>query len=425
VATKKIIFIVILVALLVPLSEQGLKLIDSRPLQGAIINSPDISFKAEDWFSGNYQKTKEQYLNENFGFRNTLLRFSNQVDFLLFKKAHAKGVVVGKENYIYELDYIKAYTGKDFVGEDSIRRTVSKIKLVQDSLKGRNIDLLVVFAPGKASFFPEFIPDHYLKGKKDSTNYQSYVQELTRQRVNFIDFNGWFMKEKSKATYPLYPQYGVHWSEYGSVLAFDSLLKFIEILKNKDIPDIIVNKFSVTDSISYNDYDAVAGMNLLTHLSTYRMAYPEVLFPDSGKNRIPSLTIADSYNWSFFGTGYATRIFSSVHFWFGYNQLYSDNSLVPIDKAQINLKNEIETNSIIIVMATEANYSRLGWGFFQDAYKLYSHVEANNQIDAIIESIKRSPAWLEAVKEKALRQRIPLDSMIYLDAKYVYELGKK
>jgi hypothetical protein len=424
-ASKKLTFIIILIVLITPLIEQAFNFIGTKPLNGAVVNSSDISFSLKNWFAGDYQKTKEQYLNEHFGFRNIFLRLSNQIDFSLFKKVHAKGVIVGGKNYLYELDYIRAFTGKDFLGTDSIIKNVSKIKLIQDSLKKRNIDLLIVFAPGKASFFPEFIPEKYLKDRKDSTNYQTYVDEFARQQVNFLDFNGLFMEQKSKSTYPLYPQYGIHWSDYGSIVAFDSLLKFIEVLKKKDIPDLLVDKINIADTISYNDYDAAAGMNLLMHLSTYKMAYPQVSFRDSGKTRVPSLTIADSYNWSFFGTGYATRIFSSSHFWFGYNQLYSDTSLIPMDKSKINLKNELETNSIIIVMATEANYSRLGWGFFEDAYKLYSHEEANNRIDAIMESIKRSPAWLETVKEKALHKGISLDSMIYLDAKYVYEQEKK
>ncbi len=33
--------------------------------------------------------------------------------------------------------------------------------------------------------------------------------------INHIDFNSYFVQNKGKSKYPLYPQYGIHWSYCG------------------------------------------------------------------------------------------------------------------------------------------------------------------------------------------------------------------
>ena len=38
-----------------------------------------------------------------------------------------------------------------------------------------------------------------------------------------------------------------------------------------------------------------------------------------------------------------------------------------------------------------------------------------------VEIIKKTPSWLKAVETKAKQKNIPLDSMLYLDAKWVIE----
>ena len=84
-------------------------------------NSPkDPSINKTEWFSGAFQEKQEAYLNTSFGFRNTCVRLNNQLFFWLFNKANANGVIIGKSNYLYEANYINAFTGKDFLGENKM-----------------------------------------------------------------------------------------------------------------------------------------------------------------------------------------------------------------------------------------------------------------------------------------------------------------
>ena len=105
------------------------------------------------------------------------------------------------------------------------------MKFISDTLQKLNKQLLFVFAPGKASFYPEYIPDKYLT-QKGITNYQIFLEGIKQRGINHIDFKKWFSDNKYKSKYPLYPQHGVHWSTYGTALVTDSLIKKIEELRH-------------------------------------------------------------------------------------------------------------------------------------------------------------------------------------------------
>ena len=99
-----------------------------EPLKGAIEYGKDTTFSIKSWLSEDYQHVKEKYINENFAFRSTFVRLHNQLQFSLFKVAFANGVIVGKDNYLYERNYIRAATGSDFIGKDSIHKKVEYMK---------------------------------------------------------------------------------------------------------------------------------------------------------------------------------------------------------------------------------------------------------------------------------------------------------
>ena len=96
------------------------------------------------WFSGTYQIGQEDYMNAFFGLRSLYVRLHNQLKFSVFKLPTANGVIIGKENYFYEENYIKAYTGNDFLGDDSITQIVNRIKFISDTLTKLNKQLIIV-----------------------------------------------------------------------------------------------------------------------------------------------------------------------------------------------------------------------------------------------------------------------------------------
>lgn len=273
---------ILLVLLVVPALQYFVEPIELEPLKGAITDPVKSDFTLKKWFSGAYQEQEEKYLNESFGFRALFVRINNQLTFNIFKKAKAKGVIIGKNGYLFEEHYIESYYGEDFIGVDSIRHRMERLKYIQNRLAKMNKTLLMVFAPGKASFYPEFIPDE-LKRVKKITNYEQHLRMAKKMGINYIDFNRYFMDHKRSSPYPLYPKHGIHWSYYGSCLAADSIVKYLERIRKIDMPNITWNKVEM-DNPRENDYDIGDGLNLLFTLKGEKLAYPVLQF-EHGKDK--------------------------------------------------------------------------------------------------------------------------------------------
>ena len=371
--TRKIILLIFLVLLTLPAIQYSLTLIKLDPLKGAITPPVKADFTLNDWFSGSFQEQEETYLNESFGFRSLFVRINNQLSFNLFKKAKAKGVIIGKKGYLFEEHYIDAYYGADFIGVDSIKHRMDRLKYIQERLAKLNKTLLIVFAPSKASYYPEYIPDSF-KTTKKITNYQQHLKEIKTLGINYIDFNQYFIDHKYTAKYPLYPKYGIHWSYYGSCLAADSIVKYIERVRKIDMPKISW-KYVKMDEAKESDYDIGDGMNLLFKLRSEKLAYPVLKFEyGKGKTKPSLLVISDSFYWGMYSFG-ITRLFSKNHFWYYNKDVYPDCTKKPLKASQLNLRDQIMQHDVIMIISTETTLKTMGWGFIENAYNTLKEME--------------------------------------------------
>ena len=262
----------------------------------------------------------------------------------------------------------------NFVGKDSIQNELRRVKWVQNYLKNeKNIDLILVFEPGKASFFPEHIPERYHSENKTISNYLNYTQECKTLKINCLDLNAWFMSMKSTSKYPLFPKYGVHWSTFGMCLAADTLVKFIETTRGIDMPNPYWKEMNITDELKDVDFDLELTLNLLFPLPHEIMAYPKLAFEnESGKIKPRILTIADSYYWSIYNSQIPEKVFGKHEFWYYNRTVYPDiwgDKAVYVDHTKD--KEMIEKQDVILVMITEMNLNRSFFGFFDDLYKIY------------------------------------------------------
>lgn len=399
------------------------------PLKGAITEPVKKYINAKDWFSGEYQLQEENYLNETFGFRNLFIRINNQIAFSFFNKAKANGVIIGKNNYLFEENYINAYNGTDFIGIDSISHRMDRLKFIQDTLNRLNKTLIVVFAAGKGSYYPEYFPENYVKANKP-TNYEYHIKFAKEVGLNFIDFNKYFIENKNKSKYPLYPQFGIHWSNYGACIAADSMIKYVEKMRSIDMPNLYWDEVELSNA-KESDYDIGDGMNLLFYLNSNKMAYPLIqIQSEVGKTRPSAIVIADSYYWLMFGNTFS-RALSNNQFWFYNKQVYPEWYQNGLETSQVNLAEEIKNHDVIIIMATEATLPELGWGFIENAYNLFKGIKTKPKYDAEFQRkvndlrnyIKTDKNWMEQIEKKAVLNKISVDSMLTLDAIYQIEHG--
>ena len=364
--------LVMLMIFIFPYIQYKLDLLKSKPLKGAIVPLSMPGFNFPEWFNGSFQENTEKYLNENFGGRNSFVRLNNQILFSLFNKAKAKGVIVGKDEYLYESGYIDAYYGNDYAGDAHIDKKINKMIFLRDTFAKMNKSIVFVFSPSKARYFPQYIPDRYQKTNTTS-NYTEYTRKLKLKNVDFIDINAYFGHIRDTSKFLLFPKLGIHWSLYGAVLAQDSILKYMEAITSKDLPDMhwkVEGPYRATEA----DYDLADGMNLMYRVRGPSMGYPTVRFDENTpKSDLRLLSVSDSFYWFFLGFHMADQ-FKANHYWYYNNEVFpSSEPNKSTYVKDLDLKSEIEKHDIFLIMSSEQALSKYGFGFIDEAYELYHH----------------------------------------------------
>lgn len=430
--TKKIIYILLIALLCLPALQSFFQLLPEKPLNGSfqIPAKPKLSVKT--WFNDSFQEKFNPYLDQTIAFRPFLVRINNQIAFTIFDTALANGVIIGKKNCLYEKNYIEECQGRNFVGEEKIRKEVEKAKILQALLEERKQHLIIVLAPGKGTYFPENIPDNYLNPAKEfPTNYKSYKKHFTESGINLIDFNAWYISMKDTSRYPLYTKAGIHWSTYGVALAVDSLVNYMEKQAGIDMPDFGWDKLELTRKPRETDDDIAKGMNLLFPVSTEILAYPHLTYKNSHEKVKPNvIVIADSYYWCILGPGIAASLFNENQFWYYNQEVYSSSWQGAKKFTEISKNDELKKPKFIIVMFTDANLYKFPYNFFDDALKALNTStgtskitgeEKEIKIQRIMNDILASPQWKKEIENKAREKKVSFETMLRGDATWMYE----
>ncbi|MEI7980668.1 MAG: hypothetical protein WCI71_03385 [Bacteroidota bacterium] len=460
-------------------------IVKEPPLKGffQLKEPPSLKyFTWRRWFSGEFQQTYSDRMNDHTGFYNTLIRVNNQYDYTLFGLIHAKGFVQGLDHYLYEEDYLHEYNGDYFIGEQVIDKKLARLKNVQDSLKARHIPLLLVYEPGKASFCPEYIPRRFHPEWRSRTNYDYFLQRSAELGVSYMDMNRYFLMMKDTSRYPLFPCYGMHWSLYGVTFAVDTLIRRIESETGRQLPHFNTRQLTISSTAWGTDNDIGELLNLSCSLPATTGAMPEVVFENAPEKRnLSALIIADSYYLNIV-EDYGQKLFKNQEYWYYNNKLYpyqNNNPPTYVDKN--NLLEKLKKFNVILLMVSEINLHCGFWNFAEEAwaafhpgyrephlcrienqirnerewfgfmvekarrrgepvetmiredaaYVFYSNFSTldsksyTDTIDYIIMKIKNDTAWLALIEKKAQSQNIPVDSMLFRDAVYTYEQSKK
>lgn len=414
--------IFIALVLFIPMAQMKLELFGRQTLEGGITIAEKPEFKKDAYWDLSWQENVGKYVNDNFGFRTWCVRLINQIRYSFFSHTTAPGVVIGKKGELFIESYIDDYIGRNYIGKSKIDENVRKIRQLQDSLSARGKDLIVVFAPGKASYYPELLPDTYLRKKKDSTNYNVYAQTFASKGVNFIDLNKWFAERKTAFKYKVYPKYGTHWNHYGMTVALDSIIKYIEHKRNINIPDLSYNIVNYSTKLKGNDFDIGILMNLLSPIKKDINPYPIYKITDKKENtkytKPDVLVVGDSYWWCVVGDDLPKKFFREDEYWFYNRDIVFQNNQQKDKVKEVNLSASLAQRDVVLLMATEATFYMFPYGFVDNAYKLYCE-DHSKRLNEIKNDITQNAEWYGKVTAKAAENAISLDKQIQLDAEYI------
>ncbi|MEI7897578.1 MAG: hypothetical protein WCJ26_11125 [bacterium] len=417
---KSTLFILILAVLAIPAFQKLLKIVPSVPLEGYFVPSPKPPFSLKSLIYGEYRDLMTPHLERTIGFHNDFTRLFNQVDFSLFSIPHAAKIVVGKNQCLQADSHINAFLGLDFVGKKYIDDKVARLKYLQDYFwTKKHVMLLVILAPGKGYFYPESIPNRFLKLKKPLTNDSCYSAELKKNGINLIDFNQWLISLKDTSKHVLYPKTGIHWSQYGAWLCADSLQKYLAAKLNRPIPRMVPDSLVQDPLGRRNDYDMDRVMNLLWRIPIPVMTYPVFHFVGGGSQPKPAaLFISDSFYWFWHDNGFIKNTFSNREMWYYDMEVYPEQRIRQTNTAFVDLDKAVSRQDVVILMQTNAAYGNPSYGFVDRAFEYY--YPGKTPVKRILEVFRSNEYMMDMVKKKAIAQKLPLEAVMMTDAIYLY-----
>lgn len=424
---KYYLFFVILLVLWSSFLFNKVGIISFKPLSGVQEATPRPDFNLKSWMSGDFQTAYNKYQEENIFARNWLIRFINQIRYSLFNETNASKIVVGKDGYLYEQQYIDSYLGSDFIGEDKMKSKLELTLSLQKELKKAGKDLLILLLPGKGVFYPEYLPGFVNNAKRQTTNYECFSKLVKNYGINVIDFQKVFLDRKKSSQYPLMPKCGIHWSYYGMSMAMDSTLKYMETLRGIDMLDYKVLNYYSKPEFQSPDYDLGELINVMCKIPQPELGYPNYEITQDPKKVKPFvLTIGDSFYWNLYYDSLPQRLFSNVQFWYYNSSVYPETFNAPLNVKQLDLKAEINKQDFIVILTTEAGLSNLGYGFIEDACSIFS-ISVNVSDDLIstyINRIKNDPEWMKGISKKAKENNISEDEQVRIDAEWLIKQEK-
>lgn len=191
------------------------------------------------------------FLNDNFGTRQILILFRNQLKYSVFhdspNKRHA---VLGKEDWLfYKPKALDDYRGIDLYSKEELESIKKINEARQKWLNERGIKFYITIAPNKHSIYPECMPDYIKKASEGKyAQLKKFIEKETSLKL--IDLHEPIIKAKEQYKNKediLYNKYDTHWSDLGAFVANQKLIQEI----GKDFPVILKKNKLILDDFEY------------------------------------------------------------------------------------------------------------------------------------------------------------------------------
>ena len=325
---KTVLFTLTALLLFAPMTQERFKFFVFKPLEGVFEPAPEPNLTFDSYRTAKYQTQLEPYLSEHFGFREPLIRTYNQFLYDCFRKSYSQDVMVGKNHWLYFRQNVNDYYGTEmkrwFADADEAREAFDQearlMWKLHGVLKDYGIDFLVFMAPEKGFLYPEHLPDRHFD--TTSINARTYFsKKFDEYGFPYIEMTPWFiaLKEADTLPYSLFPQTGAHWC-FSSVLAADSLFRFMGHLSGKPLPKLSIGPLHERVERERNaDFDLEGIVNLwrpLPHEDNRLLEAEVSVVNDSTATKPNVLFVGTSFLWQMVMYIPFDELFSYSEYWY-------------------------------------------------------------------------------------------------------------
>lgn len=223
---EPIIVAMFLLALILPLSGMMFKLdqykIPWKHPKPAVAPELTLSIRTIQKFPDSFTR----YFNDNFGFRNALIRVNAFIKFNLLGVSPSSESVIGKDGWLfYALEGpIVDYPGVTNYDLRSLDKWARTLEIKRAWLEKQGIGYIFVVAPNKSTIYGEFLPDVY-KLSRNAALDQFYDYVIKHTKVEIVDTQKALLAAKPKER--VYHKTDTHWNAYGAFIACNQVMKSV------------------------------------------------------------------------------------------------------------------------------------------------------------------------------------------------------
>lgn len=353
------------------------KLLDNPiSLSGVTASIAPVERNIQTLNEGTYQTYLRSAWEADFPGRKLLLCIRNQLLYSLLNVSPNQNIVIGKENYLFEPEYIIAELQICPPTPDEYFSTLGNNLLKLKSLLKKNGKELYVFiTPSKAHFYREYIPDKYFYCSTRTdfntcTDYERFLNTLEKNNINYYDSIKFINEAMASKRFqsPLYYKSGIHWSHPWGEAAAAEFLDYIRTHSKYDLNSIQVTE-RLSDKPIEPDTDLYSALNLLKKPNEQWWA-SEIKVIHQGKDH-PNVFLRGG---SFMGQSLNALIHNGVFgkdVHFENNYYFQDNysSKHTISKFdsynEINIDMLLGQSDIVILEVNERAIPMMNWGFIE------------------------------------------------------------
>ncbi len=359
-----------------PYLQQRFDLFRDYPLAGVEEKTVEPSLSISSWFDGSFQKQFDSWFSENVGLRTQMVRSENELNFAVFGDISSKSpsrLLVGKDNYLFERDYVLNAVHPAIIPKQDIKAIASRVIALGQELTKRKIALVVLISPNKANLYPDKLPEKLANLSPDAgRNRRIFREQLESARIAVLEGNSFLEELRKRTDIPVFPKSGTHWSYAASCYVADEIIRLIELQGTAKLRRLGCEKTEIENKPRAHDKDLAELMNLWNKQRFYEpLPYPKAYATvTEDTERPPVVFVGSSFMWPILAYFDKHKTFETREFLYYFKRRLSFPSRKeqPIDKQNFDWQKIVFNKKAIIIEANEIGIGDFGWGFVEEAH---------------------------------------------------------
>jgi len=179
----------------------------------------------------------ETFANDHFGLRSWIIEFYKNIQIVLFNSSPTEKVIMGRQGWLFSA----ATVNSSFLDEThnidfSESNLINKLEELDQYLKERDIELLIVVIPSKPYVYSNYLPRWIVEKKSNRSSINSFVSFIQNKTdIDLIDLYDFFINSKKEYDQRLYYKSDTHWSPSGALFAIEYIFSYLKLNYGKNI----------------------------------------------------------------------------------------------------------------------------------------------------------------------------------------------